>query len=42
MTTATGTTTMLFATPSLLHVAQKGSFKIFKRKKHGEALAVFF
>jgi hypothetical protein len=29
-------------TPSLLHVAQKGSFKIFKSKKHGETLAIFF
>jgi hypothetical protein len=44
MTTAIGTTTMLMTTPPLLHVAQKGTFKIFKCKckKHGETLAIFF
>jgi hypothetical protein len=36
------TTTMLMATPPLLHIAQKGTFKIFKCKKHGETLAIFF
>jgi hypothetical protein len=42
MTTTIGTTTMLMATPPLLHVAQKGTFKIFKCKKHGETLAIYF
>jgi hypothetical protein len=42
MTTAIGTTAMLMATPPLLHVAQKGTFKIFECKKHGETLAIFF
>jgi hypothetical protein len=41
MTTAIETTTMLMPTPSLLHVAQKAPFKIFKCKKHGETLAIF-
>jgi hypothetical protein len=42
MTTAIKTMTMLFATPPLLHVAQKALFKIFKCKKHGKTLAIFF
>jgi hypothetical protein len=42
MTTAIGMTTMLVTTPPLLHVAQKGPFKIFKCKKHGQTLAIFF
>jgi hypothetical protein len=42
MTTTIETTTTLMATPPLLHVAQKGSFKIFECKKHGETLAIFF
>jgi hypothetical protein len=42
MTTTIGTTTTLMPTPPLLHVAQKGTFKIFKCKKHEETLANFF
>jgi hypothetical protein len=33
---------MLMAASPLHHVAQKGSFKIFKCKKHGETLENFF
>jgi hypothetical protein len=41
MTTTMKTTTMLMPTPPLLYVAQKGPFKIFKCKKHGETLEFF-
>jgi hypothetical protein len=41
MTTTIETTTMLMPTPPQLHVAQKGSFKIFKCEKHGETLEFF-
>jgi hypothetical protein len=42
VTTTIKTTTMLMPSPSLLHVAQKGPFKIFKCEKHGETLEIFF
>jgi hypothetical protein len=42
MTAAIGTTTMLMTTSPLLYVAQKGTFKNFECKKHGETLANFF
>jgi hypothetical protein len=42
MTTAIGTTMVLMATPPLLHVAHKDTFKTFKCKKHEESLAIFF
>jgi hypothetical protein len=42
MATTMETTTMLMPTSPLPHVAQKGTFKIFKGKKHGETLANFF
>jgi hypothetical protein len=42
MATTIEMTTMLMPTPPLLHVAQKGPFKIFKSKKHGKTLEFFF
>jgi hypothetical protein len=42
MTTMIKTTTMLMTTPPRLQVAQKGTFKNFKCKKHEETLAIFF
>ena len=41
MTTAIGTTTMLMATPPLLLVAQKGTFKILKVKNMGKPSQFF-